>query len=235
MNGIDGIGTRERQWGMSADVNASELEEDTERSLVGDIRTGLETDFVVRGEQVVFQGDDDAQFAVIRADVSPADDAGTGDASEDAPVYPVYFAQVRGGQPSVVCVAVRPDGRILLVRHWRIATDSYEWEFPRSLGEPDMIAGATAEYELMKETGIRPLSHRTLQMIHADTGKLRDSIAVVELRVASDRADAAMLNDPRLQWLEPAEFDEMVRAGNIMDGVTLSAYLIWRTRAEGGA
>ena len=29
--------------------------------------------------------------------------------------------------------------------------------------------------------------------------------------------------------------DEMVRAGNIMDGVTLSAYLIWRTRAEGGA
>ena len=92
-----------------------------------------------------------------------------------------------------------------------------------------MIAGATAEYELMKETGIRPLSHRTMQMIHADTGKLRDSIAVVELRVASDRADAAMLN------VEPAEFDEMVRAGNIMDGVTLSAYLIWRTRAEGDA
>ena len=102
MNGIDGIGTRER---MSADVNASELEEDTERSLVGDIRTGLETDFVVRGEQVVFQGDDDAQFAVIRADVSPVDDAGTGDAPEDALVYPVYFAQVRGGQPSVVCAA----------------------------------------------------------------------------------------------------------------------------------
>lgn len=205
--------------------------EGMEQSPVGDIRTGMDTDFIVRSEETVFHGDDDAQFEVIRANVAHANDEMDAD-GVSSPSYPMYFAQVRGGQPSVVCVAVRPDGRILLVRHWRIATNSDEWEFPRSLGEPGLIVGDTAEYELMKETGIRPLSHRTLQMIHADTGKLRDSIAVVELQVSSDRADAAMLNDPRLQWLDCGEFEDMVRAGNIMDGITLSAYLIWKVQSE---
>lgn len=209
--------------------------EDEGQSLTSDIRTGMDTDFIVLNEEVVFRGNDDAQFEVIRADVARAgevldDGADDGDGSQSS--RPMYFAQVRGGQPSVVCVAVRPDGRILVVRHWRIATNSDEWEFPRSLGEPARIAGDTAEYELMKETGIRPLSRQTLQMIHADTGKLRDSIAVVELEVSSDQADVAVLNDSRLQWLDCGEFEEMVRAGNIMDGITLAAYLIWKTRRE---
>ena len=189
--------------------------EDMKQSPVSGIRTGMDTDFIVQSEETVFRGGDDAQFEVICANVARADDGETSAEDASSPSYPMYFAQVRGGQPSVVCVAVRPDGRILLVRHWRIATNSDEWEFPRSLGEPGLIVGDTAEYELMKETGIRPLSHRT-------------SIAVVELQVSSDRADAAMLNDPRLQWLDCGEFEDMVRAGNIMDGITLSAYLIWK-------
>lgn len=206
--------------------------EDMKQSPVSGIRTGMDTDFIVQSEEIVFRGGDDAQFEVIRANVARADDGEMSAEDASSPSYPMYFAQVRGGQPSVVCVAVRPDGRILLARHWRIATNSDEWEFPRSLGEPGFIVGDTAEYELMKETGIRPLSHRTLQMIHADTGKLRDSIAVVELQVSSDRADAAMLNDPRLQWLDCGEFEDMVRAGNIMDAITLSAYLIWKVQSE---
>lgn len=206
--------------------------EDMKQSPVSGIRTGMDTDFIVQSEETVFRGGDDAQFEVICANVARADDGETSAEDASSPSYPMYFAQVRGGQPSVVCVAVRPDGRILLARHWRIATNSDEWEFPRSLGEPGLIVGDTAEYELMKETGIRPLSHRTLQMIHADTGKLRDSIAVVELQVSSDRADAAMLNDPRLQWLDCGEFEDMVRAGNIIDGITLSAYLIWKVQSE---
>ncbi|WP_291531875.1 NUDIX hydrolase [Bifidobacterium sp. UBA4282] len=203
--------------------------EDMKQSPVSGIRTGMDTDFIVQSEETVFRGGDDAQFEVICANVARADDGETSAEDVSSPSYPMYFAQVRGGQPSVVCVAVRPDGRVLLVRHWRIATNSDEWEFPRSLGEPGLIVGDTAEYELMKETGIRSLSHHTLQMIHADTGKLRDSIAVVELRVSADRADAAALNDPRLQWLDCNEFEDMVRAGNIMDGITLSAYLIWKS------
>ena len=69
-------------------------------------------------------------------------------------------------------------------------------------------------------------------MIHAETGKLRDSVAVIEVSVQDDRADAAALNDPRLRWLDCSEFDDMVRAGGIMDGVTLSAYLVWRLHAD---
>lgn len=194
---------------------------DDEDSFAGDVRSGLEHDLIVRNEQVVFQSDDDAEFTVIRADVE-----------SDGRTMPIMFAQVRGGQPSVVCVTVRADGRLLLVRHHRIATDSDEWEFPKSMGGDGRIAGDTAEYEVLRETGIRPLSHRIVQMIHAETCKLRDSVAVIEVSVQDDRADAAALNDPRLRWLDCSEFDDMVRAGDIMDGVTLSAYLVWRLHAD---
>lgn len=194
---------------------------DDEDSFAGDVRSGMQTDLVVRNEEVVFRGDDDAEFTVIRSQIE-----------SDGRTTPVMFAQVRGGQPSVVCVTVRADGRLLLVRHRRIATDSDEWEFPKSMGEDGQIAGDTAEHEVLRETGIRPLSHRTMQMIHAETCKLRDSVAVVEVKVENDRADAAALNDSRLQWLDRGEFDAMVRAGNISDGVTLSAYLIWSLRTD---
>lgn len=218
---------------------------------VAAIRTGLESNLIVHDEKVVFQGDDEAQFTVIQADVSVDDTpvvAGAGEnapegADEAAQVHPILFAQVNGGQPGAVCIAVH-EGRLLLARHWRIATDSFEWEFPRSMGAPGEVSGATAERELASEAGVKATSRRLLQMMHADTCKLRDSIAVVELDVDSESLDeAGVLSDgslaglddldgATLAWLTPEEIDTMIAEGNIMDGITLAAYLIWKTRRE---
>lgn len=218
---------------------------------VAAIRTGLESNLIVHDEKVVFQGDDEAQFTVIQADVSVDDTPVVAGAGENAPegadeasqVHPILFAQVNGGQPGAVCIAVH-EGRLLLARHWRIATDSFEWEFPRSMGAPGEVSGATAERELASEAGVKATSRRLLQMMHADTCKLRDSIAVVELDVDSDSLDeAGVLSDgslaglddldgATLAWLTPEEIDTMIAEGNIMDGITLAAYLIWKTRRE---
>lgn len=195
------------------------------------IRSGLESQLVIHSEEVVFQSDDESQFAVIRAEVSVADGAPeTGDGRQEH--HPMLFAQVRGGQPGAVCVAERSDGRLLLVNHWRIATQSYEWEFPRSMGVPGERAVQTAAHELLIETGLKSSNHRVLQMIHADTCKLRDAIAVVAMDV--DAETTGIGDDPRLAWLDPADIDTMIAEGSIMDGVTLAAYLVWRAdRAEG--
>ena len=232
---------------------------------VAAIRTGLESNLIVHDEQVVFQGDDEAHFTVIQANVSlgnvedgnvaglidteselDAESAESDAASENEGnrrVHPIFFAQVNGGQPGAVCIAVH-DGRLLLARHWRIATDSFEWEFPRSMGAPGEVSGATAERELETEAGVRATSRRLLQMMHADTCKLRDSIAVVELAVDSESLDEAGvladgslaglddLDGATLAWLTPEEIDTMIAEGNIMDGITLASYLIWKTRRE---
>ena len=225
------------------------------------IRSGLESQMIVHDEKVVFQGDDESQFTVFQTDVSVDGESGDGEgegegAGDGAPrTHSVLFAQVRGGQPSAVCIPVRSDGRLLLVRHWRIATDSFEWEFPRSMGVPGEVSGATAERELFAEAGVGTDGRRLLQMIHADTCKLRDSVAVVEAKVsdeeiqagaeaAADGAQGAQpvraVDDPfradvdytdsRLAWLTPEEIDTMIVEGNIMDGITLAAYLIWKIR-----
>ncbi|KAA8827583.1 NUDIX hydrolase [Bifidobacterium tissieri] len=220
------------------------------------IRSGLESQMIVHDEKVVFQGDDESQFTVFQTDVSVDGESGDGEgdgAGDGAPrTHSVLFAQVRGGQPSAVCIPVRSDGRLLLVRHWRIATDSFEWEFPRSMGVPGEVSGATAERELLAEAGVGTDGRRLLQMIHADTCKLRDSVAVVEAKVSDEEiqsgAEAAdndtqavrADNDPfradvddtdsRLAWLTPEEIDTMIVEGNIMDGITLAAYLIWKIR-----
>ena len=213
---------------------------------VASVRSGLETEFVINGERVVFEGGDESGFTVIETDVSMTGDRAEG--STASAHMPILFAQVKGGMPGVVCVAVRDD-RLLLARHWRFATDSYEWEFPRSMGVKGLTAGAVAEAELLRETGVRASSRRILQSVHADSCKLRDSIAVVELTVgdpvsladtdadtvgtaAADVAGTTIAGDTdsRLVWLSEEEIEEMIAAGDIMDCITLAAYLIWKTQ-----
>lgn len=189
---------------------------------VAAIRSGLEPQLLVHDEKEVFHGHDDSEFTVIEATVSaPGNDEDT---------YPILFAQVRGGQPSAVCVAVR-DGKLLLAQHWRIATNSFEWEFPRALGETGEIASATAERELLEEAGVHATSRRLLQTIHADTCKLRDSVAIVEVSVdPAEDAGIPRTTESTFAWLRPEEIDQMIADGSIMDGTTLAAYLIWKTR-----
>lgn len=187
---------------------------------VSAIRSGLEPQLLVHEEKAVFRGNDDAGFTVIEATVSAP--------GNDEETYPILFAQVRGGQPSAVCVAVR-DGKLLLAQHWRIATNSFEWEFPRALGESGEIASATAERELLDEAGVHATGRRLLQMIHADTCKLRDSVAVVEVTVdPAEDAGIPRTTESTFAWLRPEEIDQMIADGGIMDGITLAAYTVWK-------
>ncbi|MBW3081360.1 NUDIX hydrolase [Bifidobacterium saguinibicoloris] len=103
----------------------------------------------------------------------------------------LHMASVKGGRPGAVCVAVLGDAgdvgepRYLLARHWRATTGEWEWEFPRGMGEPGETMEATAAREFAEETGIVVDERRVtvLQTMHADTGMLRDVIAVARIDV----------------------------------------------------
>ncbi|VWQ21508.1 hypothetical protein BIFLH277_01292 [Bifidobacterium longum subsp. longum] len=80
----------------------------------------------VLGKKVMYQEQGGADFAVTQVAL---EDVATGNH------FAVHYASVKGARPGAVCVAER-DGRVLLARHWRVSTESWEWEFPRGMGEP---------------------------------------------------------------------------------------------------
>ncbi|NEG90199.1 NUDIX domain-containing protein [Bifidobacterium aerophilum] len=138
--------------------------------------------------------------------------------------------------------------RYLLARHWRVSTGTWEWEFPRGMGEPGESAEQTAARELREETGLTVDDSRIriLQMMHADTGVLRDRIAVARISVPVDcRKDVAGMPGTtegsavdweltNLRWVCEGRLRRMIRTGEIVDGITLAAFAA-ELCAAGGA
>ncbi|WP_217450659.1 NUDIX domain-containing protein, partial [Bifidobacterium longum] len=93
----------------------------------------------------------------------------------------------------------------------------------------------TALREFHEETGLHvdADSAAVLQRMHADTGVMKDSIAVVGLNVSEVTPDAGRDWElSHLTWCSVQTMDQMIAAGSIADGITLAAYTIWRLRGR---
>ncbi|WEV74827.1 NUDIX domain-containing protein [Bifidobacterium sp. ESL0798] len=99
----------------------------------------------------------------------------------------LHFTSVKDDRPGAVCIVVLKAAEgsgiedcYLVARHWRASVGKWEWEFPRGMGEPGETVEETSVRELHEETGIAAKigQVQVLQIIHADTGVLRDNIAV---------------------------------------------------------
>ncbi|MEK0217223.1 NUDIX hydrolase [Bifidobacterium mongoliense] len=204
-----------------------------------------EPPLIIHDSGVVFQEQGGASFAVeafhgvVRASGEP---------------ITLHVTSVKGGRPGAVCAVVLPgsisdegsagdaghlDGyRYLLARHWRVATNQWEWEFPRGMGEIGETPEQTAVRELREETALEVSEDAVsiLQVIHADTGILRDAIAVARIRLDDSRHNRkfAGMHKPQgsdwklehFRWIGAQEFLEAVAHGEIVDGITLSAFLV---------
>lgn len=183
----------------------------------------------VLGEREVFREQPGgADFAVTAAD---ARIRATG-----RPIT-LHMASVKDGRTGAVCVVMHGIGRerrYLLARHWRVSTGAWEWEFPRGMGEPEETAVRTAIRELREETGINVHDSQVsiLQTMHADTGVLRDSIAVARIMVGDDDIAGVAGGEgtdcelDNCRWLTAAQMRGLIAAGGIVDGITLAAFAI---------
>jgi 8-oxo-dGTP pyrophosphatase MutT (NUDIX family) len=135
---------------------------------------------------------------------------------------------VRSPRPAVGCVvhdAVR--GVLLLWRH-RFITDTWGWEIPAGgvdLGESFEQAAAR---ECLEETGWRPGSLTRLHGYHPSNG-LSDQR--FELFAAAGATHVGPPTDPgessRVEWVPAVEVRELVRRGEVQDGLSLTALLWW--------
>ena len=177
----------------------------------GVISNGAVADEVIR-DDAVHDGEPPLKVLgkkVMYQEQGGADFAVTQVALEDVATgnhFAVHYASVKGARPGAVC-----------------------------MGEPGETPEQTALREFHEETGLHADadSAAVLQRMHADTGVMKDSIAVVGLNVSEVTPDAGRDWElSHLTWCSVQTMDQMIAAGSIADGITLAAYTIWRLRGR---
>ncbi|MBL1084014.1 NUDIX hydrolase [Streptomyces actinomycinicus] len=137
-----------------------------------------------------------------------------------------------GSSPGVVILPlVGPEGRVVLIEHYRHATRSRHWEVVRGFGQPGATPTENVTRELREEISATPTAVIPLGELHPDTGLLAHKVALYAVRVDGigevDKGEAIH----RAITVTAAGAEEMVADGRITDGFTVAA--LYRARIAG--
>ncbi|MGY3677271.1 NUDIX hydrolase [Streptomyces sp. TE33382] len=134
-------------------------------------------------------------------------------------------------QPGAAVLPVLPDGTVVLVEHFRHATRSWHLEAPRGFGAAGLTSTDTAAKELGEEIGAHAPELLALGRVHPDTGALGDEVRLFAALITSVGALATAEGIRKAIALTFEEAEEMVRDGQITDGLTIA--LLYRARLHG--
>ena len=143
----------------------------------------------------------------------------------------VHHRAVRfGGDPSGVAVLAISQGGVLLLRHFRHPLRGWSWEIPRGAIEAGADPQATVRIELFEEaeatvTGIEPLGR-----VFGATGFMGLSVLLYAARLEGFGRPALNEGVGEVRVVTVQVFEEMVKAGEIVDSFTLAAFLHARLR-----
>jgi ADP-ribose pyrophosphatase len=135
----------------------------------------------------------------------------------------VYHAV--GQQDYMAVLAVLPDGRIPIVRQYRPALESFTWEFPAGLVDPDEDPAACCRRELLEETGYVARAVHALGAYAPDTSRLsnRQHSFYVETGPAPERKnieaglELMLVQPPQLaQLIADGEFPLQLHIGTLL-------------------
>jgi ADP-ribose pyrophosphatase len=131
---------------------------------------------------------------------------------------------------SAVILPRLPDGRILLIRQFRLPAGGFLWELPAGSLDPGETALQAARRELAEETGYRASSWRKLVEFYPSPGFLDEKMTIFLAQKVRPGAPSPESDERiRARFFRPAEAAAMIRSGQIRDGKTLVGllYLRW--------
>jgi ADP-ribose pyrophosphatase len=134
------------------------------------------------------------------------------------------------GDRSGAAVLPVMEGRVLLLRHFRHATRSWQLEIPRGMIEPGATAAETAVTELAEEMGAVATSVVHLAPMHTSTALSGAAVELFHATVSSIGAPQASEGIAGIEALPVPELEAMIRDGRITDACTLGAVLHARLR-----
>lgn len=128
---------------------------------------------------------------------------------------------------SAVMMPVDEDGRVLLVRQFRLPAAQEMWELPAGRIDPGESQLEAAKRELREETGYVAKRWQRLISFWPSPGYVGEKMDVF---LASDLTPGiqAPMEDERIEtrWFTREEIGKMIRDGEIQDGKTIIGYFI---------
>lgn len=132
---------------------------------------------------------------------------------------------------AVAVIAVRDDGRLVLVRNRRVAVGRTLLEFCAGKLEKGEDPQAAAARELEEETGYSAGRIERLGEFFTSPGFADERMHVflaTELRPVPQRLEPG--EEIEVVLMETAELEQAMATGAVEDGKTLGAYLLWTLR-----
>ena len=119
-----------------------------------------------------------------------------------------------------------PDPRVLLLRQFRHAADSFIWEIPAGRLDPGESPEVCARRELEEETGMRAGGLERLTTIYTTPGFTDERIHLFlarDLTAGSHRREAdEFMEVHTVRW---SEVGQLIRSGAIQDAKTLTTLM----------
>ncbi|MCD8491592.1 MAG: NUDIX hydrolase [Geovibrio sp.] len=129
----------------------------------------------------------------------------------------------------VITVPVTAEGKLVLVRQFRVGTDSVTYEFPGGAVDDGEITADAALRELAEETGYNAESARSLGLMHPNPAFMTNSCHCF---LAENCTNGGTMHHDLFEETEPAEFTRsevlaMVKSGEITHSITIAAIGLW--------
>ncbi len=139
-----------------------------------------------------------------------------------------YTREVVRHPGAVLVLPVLEDGKIVMIRNFRVAVDERLWELPAGKLEPDEAPQRAAERELQEETGYCAAAVRKLGEFYTSPG-FSDELMHVYLAEQLTPVQRALEpgEDIQVQCVDSDEAVAMALDGRIRDGKTIAGLLMW--------
>ncbi|GIF20310.1 hypothetical protein Ate02nite_30400 [Paractinoplanes tereljensis] len=121
---------------------------------------------------------------------------------------------------------VLPDGRMVLIRHFRHGLRGWQWEIPRGFSEDGADGATTAVRELAEEIGVVGAKIEPLGRMTADGDSVEIYLARVETMPEKLSPEATVEGIDEVRLCTPAELAGLIAAGEITDEFTLVAWAL---------